>query len=93
MLASRVLSLHGEPAVPYVEGHEAHCARTGMVRVHIETFTFTLENAVWDDEQQLLVITYTRDIEGRRDRACEIVRFNSAGEVVEGEGMYGAQLT
>ena len=47
---------------------------------------------IWDDEQQMLVITYTRDIEGRRDRACEIVCFNSVGEVAEGEGMYGAAL-
>jgi hypothetical protein len=51
-----------------------------------------LENVIWDDEQQMLVIAYTRAIEGRRDRACEIVRFNSMGEVVEGEGMYGADL-
>ena len=54
------------------------------------SFTFTPENVIWDQEQQLLVITYTRDIEGRCDRACEIVRFDQFGEVAEGEGLYGA---
>lgn len=76
---------------PHVEGHEALRAYWNGARAY-ESFTFNLENVIWDDDQQLLVITYTRDIEGRRDRACEIVRFNSADEVVEGEGMYGAAV-
>jgi hypothetical protein len=38
-----------------------------------------------------MAIVYARDIDGRRDRACEILRFNSLGQVVAGEAMYGAE--
>ena len=55
-----------------------------------DSFSFTLEDAIWDEQQQVLVITYRRDIEGRHSRACEIVRFNEHAQVIEGEGMYGA---
>ena len=72
-----------------VQGREALRAYWNGARAY-QTFSFTLDNAIWDDQQGILVITYTRDIEGRHDRACEIVRFNEHGEVCEGEGMYGA---
>ena len=55
------------------------------------TFTFALERVIWDDARQEAAIVYTRDIDGRRDRACELLRFNGSGEVVSGEAMYGAE--
>jgi hypothetical protein len=40
---------------------------------------------------QEMVVVYTRDIDGRRDRACEMFRFNDHDEVIAGEAMYGAE--
>lgn len=56
------------------------------------TFEFTLDRIIWDQDRQELAIIYEREVEGRRDRACELLRFNSAGEVVAGEAMYGAEI-
>jgi hypothetical protein len=55
------------------------------------SFRFILERTIWDAATQELVIIYTREIDGRRDRACEILRFNSSGKVAAGEAMYGAE--
>ena len=55
------------------------------------SFRFTLERTIWDDISQELAIIYTREIDGRRDRACEILRFDSSGKVTAGEAMYGAE--
>jgi len=57
-----------------------------------DLFRFTLERVVWDDAKQELVIVYSRNIDGRQDRACELLRFNQDGQVIEGEGMYGAEI-
>ena len=55
------------------------------------SFRFTLERVIWDDVLQEMVIVYTRDIDGRHDRACELLRFNASGKVLAGEAMYGAE--
>jgi len=55
------------------------------------SFQFTLERVIWDDLLQELAIVYTRDIDGRHDRACELLRFNASGKVLAGEAMYGAE--
>jgi hypothetical protein len=34
---------------------------------------------------------YTRDSDGRHDRACDLLRFNASGKVFAGEAMYGAE--
>ncbi len=57
------------------------------------TFRFTLERVLWDDAQQEMVVVYTRDVDGRRDRACEIFRFDTDGYVIAGEALYGAEDT
>ncbi len=56
------------------------------------TFAFALERTVWDEERRELVIVYTREVDGRRDRACELLRFDESGMVLEGEAMYGAEI-
>lgn len=58
----------------------------------ITSIHFALDHAVWDAERRELLIVYTADINGVRNRACELMRFNDAGKVVEGEAMYGAAL-
>lgn len=55
------------------------------------SFRFTLERVIWDEALQEMAIVYTRDIDGRRDRACELLRFNASGKVFAGEAMYGAE--
>ena len=55
------------------------------------SFNFTLERVIWDEVLQEMVIVYTRDIDGRHDRACELLQFNASGKVQAGEAMYGAE--
>jgi hypothetical protein len=38
-----------------------------------------------------MVIVYTRDIDGRHERACEFFRFDDHGRVIAGEAMYGVE--
>lgn len=74
-----------------VVGRDALRAYWAVVHT-FRTFAFQLERTVWDEERTELVIVYTREVDGRRDRACELLRFNDAGQVVEGEAMYGAEI-
>jgi len=73
-----------------VIGREALTAYWQVVH-SFNSFHFTLDHALWDDAAQQLAIVYSRDIDGRHDRACEILRFDSSGQVVSGEAMYGAE--
>ncbi|MEO8127645.1 MAG: nuclear transport factor 2 family protein [Bryobacteraceae bacterium] len=73
-----------------VVGREALTAYWQVVH-SFGSFRFTLERVIWDEAGQEMVIVYTRDIDGRRDRACELLRFNASGEVAAGEAMYGAE--
>jgi ketosteroid isomerase-like protein len=75
---------------PVVAGREA-LARYWQVVHSFGSFRFTLDRILWDDAGQEMAIIYTRDIDGRRDRACEILRFNSSGQILGGEAMYGAE--
>jgi hypothetical protein len=56
----------------------------------IDSLRFTLDRVLWDDEQRTMVILYVADVNERKTRACEILRFGEAGRAVEGEAMYGA---
>ena len=58
----------------------------------IETIHFTLDHTAWDPERLELLIVYDAEINGQRNRACELMRFDDTGRVVEGEAMYGAAL-
>ena len=75
---------------PLVVGRDA-LTKYWQVVHSFGSFRFMLERTVWDDAAQELVIIYTREIDGRHDRACEILRFDSAGNVISGEAMYGAE--
>jgi ketosteroid isomerase-like protein len=55
----------------------------------IETLRFTLERVIWDAEASELSIVYDRDVNGRRDRAAEVLRFGPSGRVARGEVLYG----
>ena len=76
---------------PVVIGRDALIRYWSVVH-SFGTFRFNLDRVIWDDATQELAIVYTRDIDGRHDRACEILRFNAAGQVEAGEAMYGAEI-
>ena len=75
---------------PVVVGRDALREYWSGARRH-RSFRFTLERIHWDDARQEMVVVYTRDVDGRRTRACEFFRFDDHGEVVAGEAMYGAE--
>ena len=75
-----------------VVGKEALRAYWLAAAARIESIRFTVDRAVWDPEHAELVIVYTAEINGQRSRACEFLRFDEAGRVVEGEAMYGAAV-
>jgi len=77
---------------PIVEGKAALRAYWTKALTLIGALTFSLDHAVWDERRRELVIVYNRDIAGKRDRACEIFRFDEDGLVSGGEALYGVEL-
>jgi hypothetical protein len=75
---------------PVVVGRAALLAYWAGARQY-KSFRFTLERVLWDDAKQEMVVVYARDVDGRRDRACEMFRFDDQGHVIAGEAMYGAE--
>jgi ketosteroid isomerase-like protein len=57
----------------------------------IGSLTFTLVRALYDAGTRELAIVYAREIDGNRDRACELLTFDASGLVVRGEVMHGAR--
>src|SRR5262249_48003124 len=64
--------------------------RVGLVK--ITTIEFTLDHASWDARRRELSVVYEANLNGDRKRACEIMRFDEAGQLVRGEALYGAAL-
>ena len=62
-------------------------ARARLTRLH-----FTFDRVLYDADRNELVILYAADLNGQRSRACEFMRFDADGLVVEGEALYGAAL-
>lgn len=44
------------------------------------SFRFTLERVLWDETLQEMAIVYTRDIDGRRDRALRVASVQRVGQ-------------
>jgi hypothetical protein len=65
------------PARPY-------CISTGNTPVEKSRSADT-----WDAHTSELAIIYDRQVNGRPDRAAEILRFGVSGRVVQGEVFYG----
>ena len=47
---------------------------------------------LWDDAQQTLVVAYVAELDARRVRAVEVMRFDGDGHLVSGEALYGAAI-
>ncbi len=56
----------------------------------IETLHFALDHVAWDEARSEMFIVYIATIDAARTRACERLRFNAVGEVIDAEGLYGA---
>jgi hypothetical protein len=55
----------------------------------IGALSFRLERVSWDPAASELAIFYEREVDGRRDRAAEVLRFGASGRVVEAEVFHG----
>lgn len=75
-----------------LEGKDALRAYWLAALSRVESLRFTLDRALWDAERSELVIVYVAAINGVTNRACEVMRFNADGLVMEGEALYGATL-
>lgn len=73
-----------------VEGKEALRAYWTTALASIGALLFSFDRALWDPEARELTVVYDRELDGRRDRACEFFRFTEDGQVSAGEAMYGA---
>lgn len=57
----------------------------------IARIRFTLDHHAYDPSRQELFIVYLAELDRTKTRACERLRFVD-GKVMEGEGLYGAEL-
>jgi ketosteroid isomerase-like protein len=74
---------------PVVRGKDALRAYWEKALGDIKSIRFTVVRVVWDPDTAELAIIYDRDVDGRRDRAAEMLRFGASGQVVSGEVLYG----
>jgi len=75
-----------------VEGKEALRAYWAEALARLGSLRFTLDRLLWDEERRTLVILYLAERNGRKHRACEILRFGAAGRAIEGEAMHGVPV-
>lgn len=55
----------------------------------ISSLHFSLERIAWDPATSELSIFYDRDIDGRCDRAAEVLQFGESGKVARAEVYHG----
>lgn len=73
-------------------GKPALAAYWRAALARLTTLHFTLDRVIHDAAGAELVIVYTAELNGRRNRACELFRFAPSGLVVAGEALYGATV-
>jgi hypothetical protein len=74
---------------PTVRGNAALRAYWERALAGIGSLQFTVVRTIWDPDSRELAIIYDRVVDGKSDRAAEILAFGAAGKVVRGEVMYG----
>lgn len=82
----RAAALMGTPTVT---GKEALRVYWNTAAQRVQRIHFTLDYALWDEERRELCVVYLADLDGRRNRACELMRFDADDRQVEGEALYG----
>lgn len=75
--------------VPTVRGKPALRAYWERALSQINSLKFTVRRTLWDPVAREIMIIYDRDINGRADRAVEVLRVAPTGEVIAGEVFYG----
>ena len=55
----------------------------------IGSLRFTLRRISWDPDTSELAIFYDRDVDGRCDRAAEVLQFGRSGRVARAEVYHG----
>jgi len=75
--------------VPTVRGKAALRAYWTKSLASIDSLRFGLVRIAWDGASSELSIFYDREIDGRRDRAAEVLRFGGSGRVAHAEVFHG----
>jgi hypothetical protein len=75
--------------VPTVHGKAALRAYWTKALSAIHSLTFTLDRVAFDPTSAELVIFYDRAVDGRTDRAAEVLRFGAARRVLSAEVLHG----
>ena len=75
--------------VPTVRGKAELREYWRRALARIETIEFTVERVIFDAARHEIAIIYDRHVNGRRDRAAEVLRFGPTGLVDAGEVLYG----
>jgi hypothetical protein len=55
----------------------------------VQRLEFSVRRVLWDPETRELAIVYDREVDGRRDRAVEILRLGAGDRIERGEVLYG----
>jgi ketosteroid isomerase-like protein len=75
--------------VPTVRGKPALRRYWQIALERIRVLQFSVERVIWDEAARELAIVYDREVDARRDRAVEVLRFGADGRVSRGEVFYG----
>jgi steroid delta-isomerase len=85
----RALEVTGSAVVEGVEALTAYWQRASASASELH---FTLDYALFDEKRQELCVVYDARRNGVTRRACELMRFDSAGRQIAGEALYGAPV-
>ena len=75
--------------VPTVQGKPELREYWRRALSRIQTIDFKVVRVIWDAQLRELAIIYDRHVNGRHDRAAEVLCFGSGDLVVRGEVFYG----
>jgi hypothetical protein len=77
---------------PVVLGRQALRDYWQRAMAGVESIVFEVEQVLQDVSGEHIVIVYTSDIDDRRKRACEFMRFDDEGKIAAAEAMHGCLL-
>jgi steroid delta-isomerase len=77
---------------PTLQGKAALRAYWMSALQRIGRLRFTVERVLFDAEQRELAIFYLAELDERRTRACERIRFGDDGLAILGDALYGAPV-
>ena len=77
---------------PVIKGKKGLSEYWHLAAKKIGKLEFKLDHILWDSDSNELVIFYEANLNGVCSRACEAMKFDSAGRQISGEAMYGALI-